>query len=130
MPASRAPEQVSQLGDKRRAVEPLVSTRGMLGEGGIFTRSEVGEAGRGLVKTRECALHWRLHLLEAPLRVGANSATKLLYASAPTPHQKLLYASAPTSQPKAPLHVDDNFYQCFSTRRRQPRAKSPLNGSS
>ena len=78
MPASRAPEQVSQLGDKRRAVEPLVSTRGMLGEGGIFTRSEVGEAGRGLVKTRECALHWRLHLLEAPLHVDANSAAKAL----------------------------------------------------
>ena len=75
MPASRAPEQVSQLGDKRRAVEPLVSTRGMVGEGGIFTRSEVGEAGRGLVKTREDALHRRLHLLEAPLRVGTNIAT-------------------------------------------------------
>jgi hypothetical protein len=129
MPASRAPEQVSQLGDKRRAVEPLVSTRGMLGEGGIFTRSEVGEAGRGLVKTRECALHWRLHLLEAPLCVGANLT------------------------PKAPLCVGANHYNCSSMRRRQlrnqgsstrrrlhptlsssmrrrqPRTKSPLNGS-
>ena len=153
MPASRAPEQVSQLGDKRRAVEPLVSTRGMLGEGGIFTRSEVGEAGRGLVKTRECALHWRLHLLKAPLCVGANFATLgssmrrrqhrnpgLLHASAPTSHPRLLYASAPTTI-TAPLCVDANFaaqgsstrrrqlYQCFSMRRRQPRTKSPLNGS-
>ena len=101
MPASRVPEQVSQLGDKRRAVEPLVSTRGMLGEGGIFTRSEVGEAGRGLVKTREGALHRRLHLLEAPLCVGANFA------------------------PKAPLRVGANIAILgSSTRRRQLRSES------
>jgi hypothetical protein len=151
MPASRAPEQVSQLGDKRRAVEPLVSTRGMLGEGGIFTRSEVGEAGRGLVKTREDALHWRLHpalgssMRRRQLRTKSSSMRRrqlrnqssstrwrrrqprnpgLLYASAPSSNPRLLYTSAQTSQPRAPLCVGANHYQCAHTRRRQPRTKS------
>ena len=145
MPASRAPEQVSQLGDKRRAVEPLVSTRGMLGEGGIFTRSEVGEAGRGLVKTREDALHRRLHpalgsstrrrqlrnqsssTRRRQLRTKSSSMSwrQLRSESSSTRRRKLrnprlLYASAQTTI-TAPLRVGANLTpKNSSTRWRQP----------
>ena len=124
--SARAGEPTGRQTQSSRAVG---STRGMLGEGGIFTRSEVGEAGRGLVKSqRGCTASAPSSHPWAPLCVGANFATlgssvrrRQLRSESSSTRWRQLRTKSPSLRRRKPSSISSY------TGRRQPQKRVGAN---
>ena len=133
MPASRAPEQVSQLGDKRRAVEPLAQREGCSARVASSRAAKLGRLGGGLSKQESVHCIGAFIQPWAPLCVGTNFATQgsstrrrqLRNQSSSTRRRKLRSESSSMRRRQlrnqgSSMRMHQLRSESSSTRRRQP----------